>query len=537
MRGIKFATLLALIVVFLGYFACGLALQRGIAVPALAYWFFFLAIPCLAFLLVSKNERYNVILLLTVSTAVYSMYLLQSHTWYPLGRDPQFELQNVALILDTGKWAAGMGTSMASEHSVHPVMHILLAAFCEVTAIQPAQAMFVVPWLKGIGFTIFFYLFARTFLSDNRAVFFASLVSMGCFSPLIAPHREAFAIILFMGSLWLLVSKKRGVEVKAVLLLLVSALVMSHHFTAYIFILLSLALYFFAESKRWILHPAYPVVAVLSWINFTAFNVTLGYSKHFLSALDMVFTLRFPEMPLMAAASYYYEPFELILMLTGPLLVGLLSLKPFLSLLRSKRRSNILTLTLVLGTLLVIALAFYRTGLYTNSTYRIWGFVYISLSILAASFVWQRRTKSATKLLMSILVVVLVFTSMNLSTHGIKKWYVPREYVESYMMSDSMVNTAMWCKERANGSFFGDNLAYSVIGSWGLKEMSTSEYVTWYQTENNEILKDYDFLVFSPLDKVTYSDIFRQPTDPFAILPMNLSIIYASGDFLIYYNS
>jgi hypothetical protein len=108
--------------------------------------------------------------------------------------------------------------------------------------------------------------------------------------------------------------------------------------------------------------------------------------------------------------------------------------------------------------------------------------------------------------------------------------------MESYVVSDSMVNTGLWSKEYANGSFFGDDLAFSMIGSWGLKQMDSYNYSRWYQTKNNEILKDYDFLAFSPLDRVTYSDTFRTLTDPFALLPMNLCIIYSSGDFVIYTN-
>jgi hypothetical protein len=537
MRRIRLALWLAMIVVLAGYYMCGLALQRGIPVPSLVYWFFFLAIPSLALLLVSENESRNVALLLMVAAAVYSMYFLQSHTLYSPGRDTQFELQNVVLIRDTGRWVAGMGTSMATEHSVHPAMHILLAAFSETTAIPLSQVMFIIPWLKGIGVALFFYLLARTFLSNNRAAFLASIVYLGCFSPLLEPHREAYAIVLFMGGLWLITSRKRGPEFKVLFLLLVSALAMSHHFTAYIFVIISLALYLVAESRNWILQPYYPIVAVFAWINFASLSVALGYSEKFLNAIDMVLTLKFPSVPTMAAASYFYEPFELIIMFAGPLLVGLLALKPFLSLLRSKRRSSLLTLTLVLGILLVIALAFYWTGTYSNATYRIWGFAYIPLSILAAGFVWQSRARTTVKLSISILVVALLFASMNLSSlSGIKKWYVPRGYMESYVVSDSMINTGLWSKEYANGSFFGDDLAFSMIGSWGLKQMDSYNYSRWYQTKNNEILKDYDFLAFSPLDRVTYSDTFRTLTDPFALLPMNLSIIYSSGDFVIYTN-
>jgi len=537
MLRIRLALWLAMIAVVVGYYVCGLALQRGFVVPSLAYWFFFLAIPVFALLLVSKSESHNVALLLMVSTAVYSMYFLQSHTLYSPGRDTQFELQNVVLIQDTGKWMAGMGTSMATEHSVHPAMHILLAMLSETAAIQLSQVMFIVPWLKGIGVVLFFYLLARTLLSDNRSAFFASIVYLGCFSPLVEPHREAFAIILFMGGLWLIISRKGGAETKLLFLLLVSTLAMSHHFTAYIFVILTVALYFFAESKKWILRPYYTLLVVFSWISFSSFSVALGYSEKFLSALNMVLTMKFPDVPNMAAASYFYQPLELIIMFAGPLVVGLLSLKPFLSSLLSKRKSSIFIMTVVLGILLVIALAFYWTGVYTNSAYRIWGFAYIPLSILAAGFVWKSSAKNTVKLSVSILVAVLLFASMNLSSlSGIKEWYVPREYMESYAVSDSMLNTGLWCKKYANGSFFGDNLAFAMIGSWGLKQMDSYNYTRWYQTKNNEILKDYDFLAFSPLDTVTYSDTFRTPTDPFALLPTNLSIIYSSGDFVIYNN-
>ena len=137
---------------------------------------------------------------------------------------------------------------------------------------------------------------------------------------------------------------------------------------------------------------------------------------------------------------------------------------------------------------------------------------------------------------MFLLVILVLFASMNLSMYyGIKRWYVPRTYMESYMYSDSMINTAQWCKTYLNGSVFGDNLAHDVVGSWGYKEISAYIFVTWYQTKNNELLRNFDYIILSPWDTVTYSSTFRKPIDPFTPLPKVLDVIYSSGDLIVYH--
>ncbi|MHA1677028.1 MAG: hypothetical protein ACTSU6_07620, partial [Candidatus Njordarchaeales archaeon] len=175
---------LGLLFVVLGYFSCGFALKNGIDVPAILYWFFFLAIPSISILSISDNENYNMFILLMASISVYSMFFLQSHTWYPAERDSLFEMQITSLICKTGRWNVSMGTAMSPEHSPYPLMHIFVAATSIITGINPYQTMFIIPWIKGIGLILFFYLFAKNYLSDLHtqvtSTFVASMVYLGC---------------------------------------------------------------------------------------------------------------------------------------------------------------------------------------------------------------------------------------------------------------------------------------------------------------------------------------------------------------------
>lgn len=528
---------IAFICTLLGYFGCGLALKHGMSVPAILYWSFFLAIPCISILLISNNEGYNVILLLVVSFSVYSIYFLQNITWYPSGRDVQFELENVALIYETGKWYQGMGTSMAREMSVHPAMYFLLASFCYVTGFEPYQAMFIVPWLKGIGFTLFFYLFSRNMLADKRIAFLSSLVYLGCFSLMIFPHREVFTIVLFMGLLWTYICKKTNFELGVVQVLFVLSLAISHHFTAYIFLLLITALNLFSEKSWRMISPYLPVVVIFSWIIFISFEVFNLYSTMFLDALQMVLTLNLPGTP-GRALSYFYTPIETFFLLGGPILVSILALPDFLRKFRTNRKSNLVVMTWVLGILLIVALSFFKTETYNNSTYRVWGFAFIVLSVWASHFLWEKLQNEKLRVIASILIVAFLFTSMNLSLlSGIKRWYVPCEYMEEYVFSDSMVNTAEWCNVKVNGSILGDTLAYNFIGSWGRKNIEEYIFYLWYQTGDNELAQKFEYIILSPWDTVTYGTFTRKPINPFALLPKGLNIVYASPDFIVYHNT
>ena len=538
MRQIRFWQVFALIFVVIGYFSCGLALQSGLAVPAILYWSFFLAIPCISLLLISDNETYNVIILLIVAFSVYSMYFLQNQTWYPSGRDTQFEMQIVSLIFDTGKWAPMMGTSMSPELSYHPMMHILTASFSFATGTTPYQAVFILPWLKGIGLILFFYLFARNFLSNPRNAFFASMLFMGCVFFLFFPHREIFAEIFFMGALWIYTKKKIDIKMKIVLVLFIFALAASHHFTSYIFLFLSVALYLF-DKRRNSLHPLLPAMIILSWMLFISFSVTSGYIINIINALGEVLTLTRPTGPTLAATSYYYTQFETLLILLNPVLIGMMALLPFLKELRSRKRASLLTITFVLGGLIVVAISFllFKTNMGVSFS-RVWGFAYIPLSIWASMFFWKRLGNTRLRTILSLAIIAILFVSMNLSVlSGIKRWYVPPTYMESFMFSDSMVNTAYWCNANLNGSILADNLAYCSVGSWGYQEVDEYTFLEWYRTKNNELLSGFDYIILSPWDKVTYSDAFRVPIDPFALLPEGLNVIYSSGDLVVYCNS
>lgn len=528
----------ALICVLFFYFSCGLALQQGVAIPATFYWLLFLAVPSISLLLISNNETYNVLILLVNAICVYSMFFLQNTTWYPSGRDTQFEMQIVRLIHDKGVWTPSMGTAMGIELSVHPAMHIFLASLCSVTGLQPYHVMFIVPWLKGVVFTLFFYLFSRNFLSDARSVFFASILFMGCIFFVGYTHRQTFAEILFMGALWIYSKKKTSLEMKTALMLLIFSLAMAHHFTAYILLLIVAALYLF-EKRREMIHPLLPTVAVLSWAMFVSLTLTSMYMIKIFEALEMVMTLTPLEGPTLAATSYYYTPFENLLMLMNPVLIGIMALPPFLKEMRARNKIFLLVITLVSGGLLVAGISFFlfKTQLKT-AFYRVWDFAYIPLSIWASLFFWKRFRNARLRTAVSIAIILILFASMNLSTiNGIKKWYVPRGYMESFRFSDSMVNTAHWCNTHLNGSILGDNLAYCSVASWGYKEVDQYAFNMWYRTKNNELLRNFDYIILSPWDTVTYSDIFRKPIDPFALLPEILSVVYSSGDLIVYINS
>ena len=132
----------------------------------------------------------------------------------------------------------------------------------------------------------------------------------------------------------------------------------------------------------------------------------------------------------------------------------------------------------------------------------------------------------------------MLFTSMNLSSmeSGIKKWYMPRESMEAYVYSDSMINTAYWCSDYVNGSILGDHFAFDIIGSWARYEIDTEPFFIWYETHDDRLVMRYDYIIVSPWIKVTVLDTYREPIDPFPMLDESFNIIYDSGDFLIYNN-
>lgn len=540
MRRRQLVLLSVLVCVVVCYFGCGLALRYSISVPAILYWFFFLAIPSVSVLLMSDNETCNLIVLLLNSISVYSMFFLQNTTWFPASRDTQFEMQVVSMIRDKGVWIPGMGTGFSTGASFNPGLHIFLASFSAISGLQPYQVMFFVPWLKGVAFTLFFYLLARDILPNAKAAFLASIIYLGTIWYLSFPHRELFAEIFFIGALWIYFKKEVRLSTKIVLVFFVISMTVSHHFTSYVFLLTVIVIYFFVpKGRRKTINPLLPATVILSWVVFVSINVSSQYTLSFLNALQTVLTLRFPAGPNFAATSYYYTPFENVILFLNPILVCLIAFPSFFSAAKSGKKKMLVAITLVFGGLLALAIPFYifKTPGMGTALLRIMGFVYIPLSIWACLFLWKRFGNLKIRTIASMALIIIIFASMNLSSveSGIKKWYVPRGYIEAYVYSDSMINTATWCNEHLSGSIMGDHFAYDVVGTWGYKEI-TGDFFYWYQTKNDQYLKTFDYVIFSPWDEVTYLDTIRQPIDPLRFLPQDLDIVYASGDFLVYNN-
>jgi len=531
--------LIALFCVVVIYFGCGFALDQGLPIPALLYWFSFLAIPAISLFLASDNERFILFLLILNSISVYSLFLLQNTTWFPAARDTQYELQIANLIRNTGKWVPGLGTGFSSGSSFNPGMHIFIASFSAVTGTQTYDAMFLIPWLRGVGFLLFFYLFAREFFSNVRIRFFASLVCLGAVWFISFPHRELFSEIFFMGALWLCFRKETSPKTKLLLVILTFSMTLSHHFTSYVFLAPVIAVFLFDhERRKKMINPLIPVVIVFSWISFVTITISSGFVIEILQSLETVVTFRLPSgQQTLAATRYFYTPFENLMVFLGPILTGLVAFYPFLKAIRSKKMPSLTAITFVFGILLGISALFFILNTQMGTSFlRIWGFVYIPLAIWVGLFFSTKVRNPRVLTIVTVIFVVILFASMNLSSvdSGIKKWYVPRTYIEAYMVSDSMVNTAYWCKEYVNGSIIGDHFAYDMVGSWGYKNVAGSDFQAWYQTKDNEYLKGYDYLIFSPWDTVTYLDTFRVPIDPYTLLPDNLSLVYTSGDLVIY---
>lgn len=528
------------VIAVLGYFFCGFALQNDVAVPAFLYWAFFLSIPALALSLISDNENVNVIILVITSFSVYSMFFLQNTAWYAASRDTQYELQVISSIYETGVWTPGMGTGFSSGMSYTPTMHIFLSSLCSVTGIQPFQSIFLLPWIKAVALCLFVYLFAREFLSSPKLAFFSTLICLCAVWHIAFPHRQIFAEVLFIAALWVFIKKNRNPKISVVYILFMTALVMCHNFVSYILILVVVSTFIFDRKRIQAINPLLSVTFLLSWSLFVATASTSWYMISVFESLDSVFTLKLPSGPTLAAASFFYTPLENLIVFLNPILLGLIALPLFFKQIKSRKNPNLTTITFILGLLVLTALPLYLfTTDMGTSFLRIWGFFYIPLSVLVTYAIGKRffNGRKLTKIVVTIFILML-FTSMNLSSmeSGIKKWYMPRESMEAYVYSDSMINTAYWCSDYLNGSILGDHFAFDIIGSWGYYEIDSEPFFIWYETHDDSLVMGYDYIIVSPWIKVTVLDTYREPIDPFPMLDESFNVVYDSGDFLIYNN-
>jgi len=267
------------------------------------YWFG-IVLVALPFVFIKSDIRLRIMSLLCIFFIANFGFVLWAPYGYPYGRDSQFAYQAAQNIQEEGFWIAGSGTSQSTAYSYYPAMYLIHVNISNLTGIPLSiLIMFFDSVLRFMLIPIFLYLLFRKYFDKEIALICIFLYG-STLTFINFPHHENFAIIFFVGSIYLFtkVLEKNKIADKIYFLLFSCIIIISHHFTGFIymgwlilFITVFLVFVFFSRFKKMNLNmnlknPVFLSLLILiffiGWNLNLAGPVTTNFSRSLVSSLN-----------------------------------------------------------------------------------------------------------------------------------------------------------------------------------------------------------------------------------------------------------
>jgi hypothetical protein len=397
----------AIIIIF------GLSIRLGFEFPLAFYWFSFIfaLIPTLLDAVFWKTSfKFRIFNLLSFSLLVHLQYVVLDSSPFLASVDAIADYRLTDTIIANSQWSTNWVFGFGSEYQFYPTTNSLYATFSMVTGIPLFLVVkylflikaFFVPLILNKWFNTFFknpiaHLGTVLFLSSPGAILF--------------PHKESFAIIFFFLAIYSMFRTVNSRKYLVLGLFSVSILIMTHHFTSYLFlgILTSLFIgyYIFRQKKViqvsthfflscWIIFGVWSAFIALQSIRF---HEEILYA--FLSPKTVVFSEMLP----------LYVPYEMIIIYLGYAITAISAGVGFLIYMKKKneRSSSFLPVALFLIPLVAFAFIFR----FTSANYailishRVLEFGYILVGITSALFFF-RAFRSRKRLILKGIVICTV---------------------------------------------------------------------------------------------------------------------------------
>ena len=318
-------------------------LSHNIVTDDLAFfWVPLLLMGLIAFYSVfSYNSKFPLVLILLFALSLHLIQFVrqpQGMVWNP---DAIYNLQLVNHVRDTGHWDFGYGTNEAYGYSYYPLFPIFQWALSSVSSISSMLCIkYSMAVLNLVMLLAIYFLLKRAFHLDMRSV--NLIILLFSFNPLFHAidsyaHAESYAIILYplILSLMLRQENSKGlgrVRVQAVLIFLLIAVSMSHHFTSYMvaFSLLVPTIILYLLRKDFVrnLHlNLMSIIIPLTWLTFAASFILARHFGQFLEIVSRLTSIQglvgYSYSPVSSSVTYYPTEFSMqITLLRTVLLVA-----------------------------------------------------------------------------------------------------------------------------------------------------------------------------------------------------------------------
>jgi len=471
------------------------------------YWLGILSVT-LPSLFQDVNRKIRIFSVALLSVCVLLTYPLFSTTYgYPVGRDSIYSYQLCNIVYSDEHWNVSAATGIAKQYTHYPAMHIFIVTVSKITDIPLINIFaWTLPVLRLLLIPTLIFLIFREFLDEKLSLLcvFLYLTNPSLINWI---HHEGFAIIFFMMSLYIAIKLMKTPTPTLIILNLIFGLilVMSHHFTAYIWLFWTAALFISSkipkrflegyniDSEKYVyMSDSYILFFLVAFLSWGMYVTNLDLFSH-INIEEILFNIfsPFSHITRPSSAGISFRFYEKILIYSAMMLLGFYTLvgtRKSLRMIFNKEPSynEKFPLFFIVNFVFSISLIVASASLWATEYYfillRIFEFAYIGLIPVAVFGIMRISNKGGLyKNLIVPLSLIIILIGGNIMNGGFRYYYTDRSVVSCtnplFMIPD-IYEASIWFKDNyKGGSVLGDGLVYDALGGFGRSD------VNMYNTE------------------------------------------------------
>jgi len=461
-----------------GIYAFSLRFQFGF--PVEAYWlsFVFISIPLLCEVAFWKSSpKLRLLFLLSFSLMIHLQFAVVDSSPLLSSEDAIADFRLTDKIVADSQWTpfGSVEWGFGYEYRFYPVTNFLYATMSLLTGMP---LLIVVKYLFVIKAFVVTPIVERLFRGffNQRIAYLATAVFLVSPGAILFPHKESFAVIFFFLGLYASIKTEKTRQFVLIGLISILTLVMTHHFTTYVFLILLTSLFvashFYERQKAVRVSSQFYMlclIAFATWVTFIAWTIVASHQK---LLLGVFFQTLLPGELTFTELLPLYSSYERIIILLGYGITIFSAGLGFLGYMRNRKdvSSSFLAMMSVLIPTLAVASIFrflplgYRGIILSHRAYE---FGYIAIGAFSGLFfirAIQSRKKATLKL---ILIAGIVFILMTGPMAGAMH---PRTFVRvSGVVSVKATSMNTWMSESgaSNEYAVGDQVLYLILAGYG----------------------------------------------------------------------
>ena len=462
------------------------------------YWLglVMIAVPSV-YLCVNRNIK--ILSIIFISLLVFLSYPLLSPYGHPYGLDSIYAYQICEEISSKGYWSLEMGTGFASTYIHYPAMYLFNVVFTKATGLPLIFSFQVL--LSLIRFLVIpplIYLVFRKFFNEKLALLGVFLY-ITCPSLINWPHHEGFAILFLITSLYVLIRAAEDYNPAFILVNMILALilVLSHHFTAYLWLFWILSFFilqkiflkenttkFFYTSGTYILLF---FILFFSWGIYNTVMEMIGLTTH---VGEIIINILSPLSKESTPSSFgvSFRPYERLAIYTAFIIVGLYTVIGARNLVYAlwkkttvnfKGRLYMVFSNFFFCCLIILISAILWPTQYAFLLLRIFEFAYVGIipvTLLGINEVSKKGSIFLRFLIPLSLLMVLIGSNIMLAGPNQRYYYIERSSISSdnqMFLTPDLYDASQWFKSNyEGGEVLSDPLIFAAVGGFAKANMS-----------------------------------------------------------------